>query len=101
MCLAMDGSVHKLDEPFPQHINCRCTMIAVIIGVERPPRTLGSDWFEDQSDDVKAEILGDDAFAAYSRGEVTLKDFVGWRNSREFGKSVYTKPLSSILMNKK
>ena len=101
VCLAMDGSVHKLDEPFPQHINCRCTMIAVIIDVERPVRTLGSDWFEVQSDEVKEQILGVDAFAAYSRGEVSLKDFVGWRNSKEFGKSVYTKPLSSILMNKK
>jgi hypothetical protein len=39
-------------------------MIPVIDGVQRPPRQLGSDWFDDQSDEVKAQILGKEAFAA-------------------------------------
>lgn len=99
-CLALDGTIYDTDQMFPQHVNCRCTMIAVIDGITRPKRTLGSDWFAAQSDDVKEEILGKDAFASYGRGEVELKDFVGWKNSKEFGRSIYTKPLSSVLAGK-
>lgn len=100
VCLAMDGTIHKTSEFFPQHVNCRCTLIAVIAGVERPPRTIGSEWFERQPDDVREKVLGKEAAEAYSRGEVELKDFVGWRNSKEFGRSVYTRKLSDVLMNK-
>lgn len=96
-CLAMDGRIFKLDQPFPQHPNCRCTMIPVIIDVEPPPRLTGSEWFEDQPEETKEFILGRDAFAAYKRGEVSLKDFIGWKNSKQFGRSIYTKPLSDII----
>ena len=73
----------------------------MIIGVDNPARILGSDWFDEQDDTAKEEILGKEAAAAYIRGEVELKDFVGWKNSKEFGKSVYTRKLSDVLMNKK
>ncbi|MEZ5421841.1 MAG: phage minor head protein [Pyrinomonadaceae bacterium] len=96
-CLAMDGMTFKLEEAFPQHINCRCTMIPVIEGVDRPKRTLGTDWFDDQPAGVKEEILGQERFEAFSRGEFTLKEIVGWRTSKEFGKSIYTKSLSQIV----
>lgn len=100
VCLALDGSIHKLDEPFPQHINCRCTMVPVIIGEARTPRTTGEEWFDRQSDDVKAEIIGVDGLKAYKEGIVKLKDFVGYATSKEFGRRVYTKPLVNILAAK-
>jgi len=99
-CLALDGRVFDLDEVFPQHVNCRCTMIPVIDGIQRPPRQLGSDWFDQQSDEIKETIIGKDGVAAYNEGLVGLKDFVGWRNDKRFGKSVYTKPLSQVLLEK-
>lgn len=95
-CLAMDGRVFKLKDAFPQHINCRCTMIPVIEGVERPKRTLGKDWFARQPADVQEQILGKDAAAAYARGDVTLEEFVGWAASKEFGKRIYTRSLARI-----
>lgn len=101
VCLALDGRIFKLDDVFPQHINCRCTLIPIIDGIDNPPRTLGSDWFDEQDDAVKEQIIGKDALAEYKNGVITLKDFVGWRNSKEFGRSVYTKKLSDILMNKR
>ena len=100
VCLALDGKIFAIKNGFPQHINCRCTMIPVIKGVTRPPRELGREWFERQSDAVKEKILGVDGLAAYKEGLVTLKDFVGWKNSKEFGRSVYTKPLNQILAGK-
>lgn len=100
-CLALDGRIFKLTQPFPQHVNCRCTLIAVIVGITRPSRTIGSEWLAEQPYDVQEQVLGKDAAAAYAAGDVELKDFVGWRNSKEFGRSIYTKPLASVLMNKK
>lgn len=95
-CLWMDGQIFKLEDPFPQHPNCRCTMMPVIEGVERPPRTLGREWFERLTDEEKEKILGIEAAAAYKRGDVTLEDFRGWRNSKEFGRAIYTRSLASI-----
>lgn len=96
-CLALDGRRFSVDTPFPQHPNCRCQMIAVINGVTRPKRTIGRDWFARQSDEVKEKTLGVGGLKAYKDGEVTLDDFVGWTNSKEFGRAVYTKPLSRIM----
>lgn len=100
VCLALDGRIFKLEEPFPNHINCRCVMIPVIDGVERPRRTLGADWFDRQPDDVKEKILGKLGAAAYNDGQIRMEDFIGWRNSKEFGRSVYTKPLAKVLADK-
>ena len=100
LCLAMDGRTFPLDEPFPQHINCRCTMIAVIIDLPRRPRTLGKDWFETQDDATKETILGKEAFLAYQQNGLTLNDFVAFRNDKRFGKSVTRKPLAKILADK-
>lgn len=98
VCLAMDGKVFKLTEPFPGHPRCRCTMIPVLIGVPRPRRKLGSEWFEELDDERKEKILGQDAAAAYARGEFELKDLVGWKTDRRFGKSVYRKPLTKVVL---
>ena len=77
--------------------NCRCTMIPVIEGVEPPARTLGRDWVQTLDEDDQAEIFGKEAAAALERGEITHGDLVGWRNSKEFGRSIYTKPLSAVM----
>lgn len=96
-CLAQDGKVYRLDDEFPQHINCRCTLIPVIIGLPRRPRTLGRDWFDQQPIAIKEEILGKEAADAYVRGEVGLGDFVGWATDKFFGNCVYTRKLSDAL----
>lgn len=100
VCLALDGTVYKLNVPFPQHINCRCTLIPVIKGVPRPKRETGAEWFDRQPDAVKEMILGKEAAAAYMRGEVELKAFVGYATSKGFGKRVYTRSLADVLQRK-
>lgn len=101
LCLAMDGKQFPLDEPFPQHVNCRCTMIAVILGLNRRPRTIGKDWFENLSDGGKESILGKEVFLVYRQNNLTLDDFVAFKNDKRFGKSVTRKPLAKILADKK
>lgn len=100
LCLAMDGRQFRLDEPFPQHVNCRCTMKAVIKGLPARPRTLGKDWFEKQTDATKETILGKETFVAYKQHNLNLDDFVAFRNDKRFGKSVTRKPLAKILADK-
>lgn len=68
-------------------------MIAVIDGMERPPRLLGKDYFDSLPDEDKEKILGDAEFEAYSSGQITLADLVGWKTSKLWGKSVYKKKL--------
>jgi len=99
-CLAMDGRVFDLKDEFPQHINCRCTMIPVIKGMARPERETGAEWFDKQAYDIKEIILGKDAAAAYERGDITLNDMVGWATDKDFGKRIYTKKLADVLMGK-
>lgn len=98
-CLYLDGTIYKLKEEFPHHLNCRCTILPVLKGVPLPQRILGRDWFEKQPDHIKRDILGNAAAEALSRGEVELKDFVGWATSKEFGKRVYTRSLRTIFIS--
>lgn len=100
VCLALDGQVFKLKDEFPHHVNCRCSLVAVIKGLKRRPRTIGADWFDRQSEEIKEGILGKESFDAYRNGDADLKDFIGWRNDKRFGKSVYRKPLIAVLQSK-
>lgn len=97
-CLSLDGSVYELSVPFPQHYNCRCTIIPVLVGVTRQSRTLGRDWLANQPQTVVEQVLGKAGADLYSRGEVTLSDFVGWATDKRFGKRVYTKTLAAIIV---
>lgn len=96
VCLSLDGRQFQLRAPFPQHPQCRCTMIPVIFDVQRPPRLLGAEWFAGQPEHIQENMLGDPAFDAYSNGLVELGDFVGWKTDKKFGRSVYRRSLSSI-----
>jgi uncharacterized protein with gpF-like domain len=100
LCLAMDGRQFPLDKPFPQHPNCRCTLKAVIEGLPAPKRTIGNDWFESQTDDVKRQILGGENFKAYKKHNLTLNDFVAFKTDARFGESVTRKPLAKILADR-
>ncbi len=101
LCLAMDGTVMKLKEDFPQHVNCHCTVRAKLIGIEPRTRQTGQEYFNELSDEEKKKILGKNAFEAYKRGEVELKDFVAFKYDKRFGKSVTRKPLAQILSKKR
>ena len=100
VCLALDGRIFELKEPFPAHVNCRCAILPVLKGLKRRPRTIGKDWFEKQDDSVKESVLGKETFAVYKENNLKLDDFVAFRNDKRFGKSVTRKPLAKILADK-
>ncbi|MGD9561345.1 MAG: hypothetical protein AB7F88_03515 [Pyrinomonadaceae bacterium] len=72
-CIAMDGKRFPHNVPF-QSLNrceneyCRCTIIAVIQGIERPQRSIGRNWFATLSDVDKRTMLGETRFQEYRRG---------------------------------
>lgn len=100
LCLAMDGKIFPLSKPFPQHVNCRCTLLSVLKDLKRRPRTIGKDWFESQPGETKESVLGKEAFLAYQQNGLTLDDFVAFRKDKRFGESVTRRPLAKILADK-
>lgn len=96
VCLAMDGKIFKLSDPFPGHPRCRCTMIPVLKNMPPEERKLGSEWFAELNTEDKERILGKELTAMYDRGDVELKDLVGWKTDKRFGKTVYRKPMSQL-----
>lgn len=96
-CLAMDGSIHALDERLDDHPNGRCAMTPVLVDEEPPARETGEQWLERQKPDVQERVLGKAGAEAYRAGAVTLQDFVGRRYSEEWGTTRYARSLRQIL----
>lgn len=97
MCLAMDGSIHSLEEQLVNHPNGRCAMTPVLVDEEPPARETGEQWLERQKPDVQERVLGKAGAEAYRAGAVTLQDFVGRRYSEEWGTTRYARSLRQIL----
>ncbi len=95
-CLAMDGTKHRLNERLDDHPNGRCVMAPLPKGIEMPKRQTGAEWFEAQEPEVQRRVLGNAGYEAYSKGEVTLQDFVGRKRSRDWGTMRYARSLRVI-----
>lgn len=117
VCLAMDGKEFPLDEEFESHIQCRCAPIPVTksfdeilsqLGIDASdiPETsmsaaniqTGAEWFEEQSDEVKQQIIGSKAaYDLYASGKVSLHDFVKYDYSDDWGGSRTQKSLKELM----
>lgn len=113
-CIAMDGSIHELDEEMGSHPRCRCVPVPITasweeilgpLGIDpssipdrRPHLEEAAQWFERQNDATKLAILGNQAaFRLYKDGKVTVQDFLGRTFSRDWGHSIYQKSVSEIV----
>ncbi len=97
MCLAMDGTVHKLTERQSDHPCGRCTSIPKLRGAPAPETTTGAEWFAQQDEATQRQVLGQAGYEAYRAGAVTLKDFVGRKRSAAWGTTRYARSLRAIL----
>jgi SPP1 gp7 family putative phage head morphogenesis protein len=91
-CLAMHNTIHPKNEPFAAHPRCRCAPRPYIEGV-KPNTGSGEDWLREQDDETQDRVLGKAAAEAWRDGEVSLSDFVGQRDHRLWGPSVYHQSL--------
>jgi len=112
-CIAMHGTVHRLDEKLDDHPNGRCAPIPLTkswkelgqeygIDLSDLPDTRvqverGTDWFARQPEDVQRRILGHAGYEAWRAGAVRLEDFVGRKRSKEWGPHRYRRSLRELL----
>jgi SPP1 gp7 family putative phage head morphogenesis protein len=92
-CLAMDGTIHPLDEELNGHPNCRCFREPRVSGMTDPDVKSGREWFEQQSPETQETILGSARYAALSEGRITFDDLAQVRDSAKWGPTVVVAPL--------
>jgi SPP1 gp7 family putative phage head morphogenesis protein len=111
-CLAMDGTLHPLDEDMGSHPNCRCTAVPVTkswddilgpLGIDtstipdtRPELQTGADWLEKQPERIQQAVLGA-KYEGWKAGDFTLKDMVKRSYSPDWGNSISEKPLKALV----
>lgn len=95
-CLAMDGTLHDLDEDMESHVNCRCTAVPVLnADWAQVDIQSGSDWLDEQPEDVQKQILGN-KYDGWSNGDFSLSDMVGKSSDPNWGGSIYVKSLKQL-----
>lgn len=111
-CIAMNGSVHGLDEEMGSHPCCRCVMSPrtkswdEILGPLdissdgisdiRPDIQSGEDWLNDQDEAVQRKVLGP-LYAGWQNGDFALKDVVKRSHDKDWGGSISVKPLKDLV----
>lgn len=122
-CLALDGSVHTLDEDFDDHICGRCSALPITLpwshilsdagmsqqqisalGIDETTggmawvhtRESGAQWFGRQSVEMQNRIMGPAKAQAWRAGDVTFAEMVGYNHSETWGTSIYAKSLKEI-----
>lgn len=112
-CIVMNGTKHSLDEEFGSHPCCRCSPVPEtrsydsilsqlgIDGSDIPDTRVaiqsGPDWFNEQPESVKQQILGAAKYAAFNNGDFELEDIVGHSHSDDWGHSIYEKSLKDLV----
>ena len=105
-CIALDGTLYKLDEPLNEHPNGRCAIVPETItykdlglDVEMPPQPEnGQSWFMNQGKAVQKRMLGPSRFRAYQTGDLNLADLVEIRSSPIWGDAAGVASLRNTLV---
>lgn len=96
-CLAMDGQVFPMDQPFTQaHVCCRCSASPWPKDLYPEVRAFlqqqgsGEDWIRRQPLETRRKMFpSKDAFEAFERGDLSLMDFVGYTDSPVWGRKIH------------
>lgn len=94
VCLAMDGTLHPLDEPFASHVQCRCSPVPWFDGMDG--RGEGEDWFAEQDEEYQEAVLGPGKLALYRDGKIQLRDLVHESRDPEWGPQRNEKSLKRV-----
>lgn len=88
VCIALDGTIHPIDEDFNDHANGRCLpeplddhdaglSDAAILDNHGYDQT-GVEWFAEQDARYQRQLLGPTKYAAYKAGALSLSDLIGY-----------------------
>ena len=108
-CIALDGTLYEVYEPFPSHPNCRCVILPVPMApneltlefprrdMEQFPLTVGPrterppsarDWFAAQPDERQIRMMGRRKWESYKAGRLQLNELAAYRFSEDWGRTV-------------
>lgn len=89
-CLAMDGTVHELDETMGSHPGCRCTSVPILIYGDLPMRETAEEWFVRQPESVKLGAMNGskERLRLYEAGEVPFARLATPTTSEKWGAGV-------------
>jgi SPP1 gp7 family putative phage head morphogenesis protein len=107
-CVALNGTVHPVDERMAAHPACRCTQrwetksfaelgVAGVGETKAAPVEAGASWFASVSRETQELILGKAGAKAYAAGDVELKNFVGLRLDPRWGPSYFQRSVKDAL----
>lgn len=102
-CVAMDGTLHTLDEQLDAHVNCRCTMEPTLVSGGLDPRPVGAETFDTLSEEEQAQIFDGrpGLLQAYYDGRLTMDDdpvtgVVVTKSSPVWGDSIAVRALKDL-----
>jgi SPP1 gp7 family putative phage head morphogenesis protein len=96
-CLAMDGTIHGLDESLDGHYNCRCTPLPIVEGLPNPLEQTGEQWFNDQSDAYQRETLGPGKYDAWKAGQFEFNQLATSRPDEVYGNMIVAAALKDLI----
>jgi len=105
-CLLLDGKEYALDEPMPEHISGRCSLIPrtktfAEMGIDAPEPAFtpdnGRDWFERQDEATQRKIMGSGRYDAWKDGAFTLDQIPQLTHNDTWGDSWTPAPLYKLL----
>ena len=94
-CLILDGTVYPLEEEFPQHPNCRCQLIPILVGRGAIEYKRGLDWFLGLEPSKQRQIMGPGNFRRWTGSTSSLRDFIYTHEDPVWGPSPRTRSLRS------
>lgn len=98
-CLAMDGTIHDMDEPLVSHPHCKC--IPCPLGEWAALRRTGAQWLREQEAATQRSVIGSKSgYELYRSGKVSLSDFAGFHQHQGVA-SLYQRPVKQLKSKRK
>jgi SPP1 gp7 family putative phage head morphogenesis protein len=98
VCLAMDGTIHPLEEKFGSHPRCRCTTIPILDDeFDEGPTESGAQYFAGLPYAEQVKMVGPTKALLISEGKLALKDLVQEYVDPDYGLSRRHKSFKSMI----
>jgi SPP1 gp7 family putative phage head morphogenesis protein len=93
ICWRLHGKIFNSRKKVFSHPNCRCVLVPLIDGRQRVET--GVERFKELEPGYQKQILGPTRYELFKSG-AGFQDFVGSKNTREFGQKYSIRPLSAF-----
>lgn len=95
-CLFADGTIYPVETAFESHVNCRCSLVPIVMGLPEVIWPNGQQWFVGLPADQQQVMMGPAAYAAWQGGQIQLGDFVQRHTDSTWGNSLQTATLAEL-----